>query len=215
MTSPESKIDTRDRLIQAAGEVFADKGFRAATIREITKRAAVNLAAVNYHFNDKEELYSAVLLYAHQCAMETDWVSNFSIPREDQLHQFIEGMLRHLFDSHRPKWQSQLMAREMATPTRMLHQLLEEGLVPKVKLLETLVLNLLPSSIPEKTLHQLCLSILAQCLFYRQSKPVIDHIYPEILNDPDPIPSIARHITLFSLAGIRSISTNATPFSSH
>ncbi|MGA9754367.1 MAG: TetR family transcriptional regulator, partial [Desulfobaccales bacterium] len=54
--------ETRQRLLEAAGEVFAKKGFRNTTIREICRRARANLAAVNYHFGDKERLYLAVLV---------------------------------------------------------------------------------------------------------------------------------------------------------
>src|SRR5476651_2466907 len=53
--------ETRRRLLQAAGEVFAERGFHAATIKDITDRAGASLASVNYHFRDKSELYAAVL----------------------------------------------------------------------------------------------------------------------------------------------------------
>ena len=49
--------DTKERLMEVAGQVFAEKGFRDATVREICQRAGANLAAVNYHFGDKERLY--------------------------------------------------------------------------------------------------------------------------------------------------------------
>ena len=51
-----TRTNTRQRVLEAAGEVFAERGFRAATVREICQRAKANLAAVNYHFGDKERL---------------------------------------------------------------------------------------------------------------------------------------------------------------
>ena len=61
---------TKARLLEAAGEEFAEKGYEAARIRTICDRAGANLAAVNYHFGDKEQLYVEAVLEAHRCGTE-------------------------------------------------------------------------------------------------------------------------------------------------
>ncbi len=53
--------NTRDRLISAARRIFADKGFDAASVREITRAANANLGAITYHFGSKQGLYDAVI----------------------------------------------------------------------------------------------------------------------------------------------------------
>ena len=55
--SSEESSDTEKRLLEAAGEVFAEFGYRAATVRQICEKAGANIAAVNYYFGDKEKLY--------------------------------------------------------------------------------------------------------------------------------------------------------------
>src|ERR1700744_5622166 len=62
--------ETRRELLEAAGEVFAEVGFREATVREICRRGNANIAAVNYHFGDKKTLYLEVLRYSSARAME-------------------------------------------------------------------------------------------------------------------------------------------------
>jgi len=52
---------TKDRILDAAEGLFMEHGFEATSLRAITAAAAVNLAAVNYHFGSKEELFQAVL----------------------------------------------------------------------------------------------------------------------------------------------------------
>jgi len=49
--------ETHDRLLDAAGAVFAEKGYHHATVAEICERAGANIAAVNYYFRSKDNLY--------------------------------------------------------------------------------------------------------------------------------------------------------------
>ena len=56
--------EPRERLLWAAGEIFAEKGCRAATVREIVGQAGANIAAVNYYFGDKVRLYAETVKYA-------------------------------------------------------------------------------------------------------------------------------------------------------
>ena len=65
---PKALELTRDKLIEAAGHVFAERGYRAATIREICRRAGANVAAVNYTFGDKMGLYTEVLRHSVRAA---------------------------------------------------------------------------------------------------------------------------------------------------
>jgi len=53
--------DTKERILDAAEALFLAGGFEATSLRAITTAAGVNLAAVNYHFGSKEELFEAVL----------------------------------------------------------------------------------------------------------------------------------------------------------
>ncbi len=95
--------DTRTRLLEAAGEVFAEKGYRAATVREICRRAGANVAAVHYYFGDKKALYVATVGYAH--GSETGlplphWPQN--TPAEQRLRLFIEHTLATHFEEKGP-----------------------------------------------------------------------------------------------------------------
>jgi AcrR family transcriptional regulator len=66
-----STLDTtRDRIVEAAGEMFAEKGFDATTVRDICQRAEANIAAVNYYFGDKQRLYVEAVVRAHRWRME-------------------------------------------------------------------------------------------------------------------------------------------------
>lgn len=57
----EEPADTKQRILDAAEQLFVERGFDAASMRSITAKAGVNLAAVNYHFGSKESLVGAVM----------------------------------------------------------------------------------------------------------------------------------------------------------
>ena len=70
MTSTPNDADNpncaKNRILLAAGRIFADKGFRCSTVREICDAADVNIASVNYYFGDKKNLYQETLLLARE-----------------------------------------------------------------------------------------------------------------------------------------------------
>src|SRR5580704_14639322 len=109
---------TRSRLLEAAADVFAERGFHAATIKDITDRAGASLASVNYHFRDKAELYAAVLKQIGEKIVDR-------IPPDDQLtgsaamriRQFIQWYCVKAMDCTLRPWEPVLLAREVAQPT--------------------------------------------------------------------------------------------------
>ncbi|MDP0489883.1 MAG: TetR/AcrR family transcriptional regulator [Verrucomicrobiota bacterium JB023] len=61
MSESEMKNETRERLLDAAEGLFAEKGFEAVSLRDITRTAGANVASVNYHFGSKEGLINEVM----------------------------------------------------------------------------------------------------------------------------------------------------------
>jgi AcrR family transcriptional regulator len=60
-------ISTREKILQTAHKLFADKGYTGVSVREISKAADVNVAAINYHFENKENLFKETV---SQCMSE-------------------------------------------------------------------------------------------------------------------------------------------------
>ena len=86
----QSQAKTRQRLLDAAGELFAEKGFRLAGTREICRKAGTEIAAIHYHFGNKENLYEAVLRYADSLLVDAIPTFEASRSREDRLRAMIE-----------------------------------------------------------------------------------------------------------------------------
>src|SRR5688572_25471526 len=176
-------LATRQRLLDTAGEVFATHGFRAATVRDICQRAGANVAAVNYHFGDKERLYLEVLRFAHMAAF-TKYPPDMGLkpgatPKQ-RLHAFVRSFLFRVLDEGRPAWHGKLMAREIADPTGALESIVKDGIRPHFAALRGIVADLLGPKLaadPDRVRYA-AWSVVGQCLFYFYARPVIMQLHP-------------------------------------
>jgi TetR/AcrR family transcriptional regulator, regulator of cefoperazone and chloramphenicol sensitivity len=197
---------THQRLLDAAGEIFAEVGFRNATVRDICRHAGANVAAVTYHFGDKQGLYNAVFQYAHHCAMAQHPVPTAQVaPRpEGRLRAFIGTFLRRILDEGRPAWHGKLMAREMVEQSGGLDILVASGVRPQFAFLSAVVRELV-GDLPPDVLRRCASSVVSQCLFYFHARPVISRLFPDLKFDEAEIEALTDHITAFSLAGLAAM----------
>jgi AcrR family transcriptional regulator len=200
--------DTQKRVLDAAGEVFAEVGYRAATVRQICEKAGANVAAVNYYFGDKERLYLAVLRsvpdahaekYPPQLGLTPD-----ATPAQ-QLHAYVQSLLRRVFDAGRPGWHVKLIAREMAEPTPAFDTLLEDFARPLHRELANIVRRLLGPDATDETVRLGALSVMGQCVYYHHARAVLKRLYPEQTYGADDIERLVDHITEFSLAALKNL----------
>jgi len=203
--------NTRDRILSAAGEIFAEQGFEGATIRAITERAGVNIAAVNYHFRDKAELYARVVVGA--CAAQAAWrdaMAEAAESPEERLRSLIHHFVEYLLDPARPEWRQRLLAREMANPTAALDELVEKNIRPfRDEFLLPVLRELTAGRFNRRQLGYIGSSIMAQCHYYLQSRPLLERLNPDFKINKSEIREIAEHVTRFSLAGIAELTRQA------
>lgn len=201
------RTSTRERLLQAGGEVFACYGFRGATVRRIARRAQANVASVSYYFGDKQGLYAAVLQYTFSSAKEK-YPPDLGLQQEagghERLHAFIRSFLLRLLDEGRPAWHGKLMVQEMADPTPALDRIVEEAIRPLYLHLGSIVRELAGNRVDEQSVHLCCLSIMGQCVFYLHARPVVTRLQKREPVAAD-VEQLAEHITRFSLLAVAGI----------
>lgn len=210
---PTTSGETRLRLLQAAGEVFAEHGFRRSTVREICSRAGANIAAVNYHFGDKQKLYASVLQHWLGEALRKyppDGGLPADAPADQKLRAYVRSFLFRMLGEGTPAWHGRLMAREMSEPTAAFDLILNETAKPMSQRLNGIVRDMLGPHASEQTVRNCAMSVAGQCCFYRHAHEMISRLYPETKNTPEHIEALADHITRFSLTAIKSIA-NGTP----
>jgi TetR/AcrR family transcriptional regulator, regulator of cefoperazone and chloramphenicol sensitivity len=205
---PQSQAETRRQLLEVAGEVFAEVGFRNATVREICRRAGANIAAVNYHFGDKEALYADVLRHSQQKAFEKYpplLGVTADAPPEKKLRAFVQSFLLRIFDHGSTTRFGKMMSHEMVEPTGALDSLVEERIRPMANLLLGIVAEVLDCSPNAEKVRLCCLSVVSQCAFYHHCRTMISRLFPEQRLDASAVEQLADHITRFSLAAMEHL----------
>lgn len=202
---------TRQRILEAAGEVFAEVGFRQATVREICGRAGANIAAVNYHFRDKDNLYIETLRYWKDIAFlkyPGELGTSQNDPPEERLRGFIRSFVFRILDSGKESRFGRLMAKEYSEPTSSLDIIVDEVARPMFILLSSIIASIINRNPSEQIVRYCCASIVSQCLYFLYAKPILRKLIgdEEVFNmDMEPV---AEHIFRFSMAALAAMREN-------
>lgn len=201
----DEKSNTKKRILWAAGEIFSETGFRQATIRQISGRAGVNVASINYYFGSKNNLYIETLRYWKDIAFEKyprELGTTSADPPEKRLEGFIRSFVFRILDSGTESRFGKLMAREFAEPTMALDKIIDEAARPMFNLISAIVGHILGQDPGNDTVLFCCSSIIGQCLYFLYARPIFLRIIgPEKVRTMDPN-KISRHIFQFTLAAL-------------
>lgn len=199
---------TRERLIQVARQLFAERGYHHVTVRDISQLAEANLAAVGYHFGDKLSLYRTVAqlgLESLRSAGERA-VAPAELSAEEKIRHYVHSYLpRIIRPEGQVEWFQRVIRHEMAQPTPIAQELSEQIFRPRMQYLANLVAEIMDCSADDRRVQHAVFSIQAQCMFYvRDSfRSIVFASWPT--QTPDEIRAAADHIADFSLAGIRAL----------
>jgi len=200
--------ETRQRLLDAAGQEFAAKGRDQTTVRDILKRAGMkNQAAVNYYFDSKDKLYEAVMHDTVQCQdghlPMQEWPAE--MPAEEKLRAFIQGMAKHMLVTKQP-WQLRLILRELVDPSPGSEAFVRDFLKPIYQTLWAILRELLGPEVPEDKLHLIGFSIAGQVFYHRVAR----HFLAQVVGPKEyatfDADCLAEHVAEFSLAALAHLS---------
>lgn len=210
----ERRIDSKKALIEAASELFTAKGYEAVSTRELTDAAGVNLAAIQYHFGSKENLFVATmrqLMDGSSCARSHELLqSDLSSARAAavQLGTFITAMLANFLRAEGPQ-PCRLMFREIfsgASQNETLFRTLVTTVVNDyIRPTDEPLLKLLAVLCPKAGTEELELSvhsIVGQCAFYITHGPFVELLRGRRYADSPHFERAAAHIVRFTLRAV-------------
>jgi len=201
---------TRERLLDAAEMLFAHKGYDGITVREITRKAQCNQAAVNYHFRGKKNLYLEVF--------KSRWIprskriqSSFWNSLEMDPHPSPDLVIRHVVKAflYAPILDEalvrhyQLVARELAQPGEAFDLIVTQTIEPFLNALA----GLLGRSQAQEGLGRVsmlgALSIFGQVLCFALAHNMVKRITGQEFNEAST-ERLVDHITTFSVNGLQA-----------
>ncbi len=211
--------ETRQRLLAAAAEVFARKGYWETTHAEICQKAGANTAAVNYHFGSKENLYVESWKYAFEKSVEAHPPEGGIAPEapvQERLRGRILAFMRRIADPNNSE--IEIMHKEMANPTGLLTETVHEKIEQMRQGMQSIVRELLGDRATERQVSLCVMSLVGQCfgpmLHLRRARMTPGTPHP--VSPPADaqrrcgafgfgVEELADHVTQFSLAGIQGI----------
>jgi AcrR family transcriptional regulator len=198
----ERRADARARLIAHATRIFAAKGYAASSTREICEAAGANVAAIHYHFGDKEGLYRAVLAAPIE-AMAARF-GRFDDPALD-FGQAMRVLLRPfvamaLDEDPEARDVLRLHLREAFEPTDVFRDVVDRIVVPLHRALAALLARHCGLAGPDAGIHQLGFAIVAMASDYCTSREFIRRVAPDLLDDEDAAARIVERLAGYASA---------------
>lgn len=206
--SCDSTDDLRQKILDAAGELFSQKGFRGTSIREITERANCNIASVNYYFHGKENLYIEIFRH-HMNTIRNqriDAIQNLLSEKgntttlEELIDRFSTAFLEPFLKKGSGQRLMELMMRERYDPHLPPHMFVEEIIQPVKTIMKDALLQV--CSKLNKTEAELCIhSIVGQLVHIIQAQELFKGMDKTTVPVLD-LPKAVEHVVKFSVGGI-------------
>lgn len=202
--------DTRERILDQAEALFADKGFDGVTVRQITTAARTNLAAVNYHFGSKQKLYLAV--FAERWLPRARRVLDRLKALEERGGAALDEVIRTLaeafllkFDDEQERWRHyRLIHQEMSHPSPALDFILENATRPAFNTLMRLMRPHLDPGLDDQRLMHCVMSVFAQVLHFNFGRGMTEMITGKRYTRQS-VGELVEHIVQFSLRGLQGM----------
>jgi AcrR family transcriptional regulator len=195
----------KERIMGAAGVVFAKSGFADGSVREISRRARANVASIHYYFGNKEGLYREVLFAAHQQVLRQarpPALRDAKSP-EEALRSFVAFCLRFvLLDKPTHPVLGKLMMHEMRQPTGAFHELVKLVMRPLFDELEGILGALAGKNASKRQIEMLAHNVVGMCVHYEHSREVIQRLGFPVPQTEEGIAELAQSIAELALHGI-------------
>lgn len=203
--------ETRSLILQTAGRLFAERGYERTTSKEICAAAGTNIAAVNYHFGDKESLYAAVLVEAHAQLIQLDDLQQLSMTirgHQEKLKALV-GLFVQRPARNSQSWGLSVLVHELLAPSGHVTNLLHNAVVPKIQVMLALIGEVLELPNSHPAVQRGLTFVVMPCIMLAVApKNVLKQILPNATASPQ---ALVDDLADYAWAGLQSIKRKYQP----
>lgn len=209
----EDRPGTREHLLEAAGQVFAEKGFERSTAKEICERARTNTAAVNYYFGGIEALYAAVIEEARNRVFSVQAIGKAiegKTSPKAKLEAAVGVVVQTILGPVSSSWELRLLGRDMVTPSPTTDAAKEKLIVPRARILRRFIGEVMDLPEDHPAVARGCITLMAPlCMLVLADRRIMKRALPSLGLGPDDAPALAQHLVQYAMAGLEAIGRQA------
>lgn len=197
--------DARSRLVMAALRLFVEKGYNAASTREICDAASANISAIRYYFGDKAGLYRAAFTEPMGDSPCGSNIAEYAdLPLPVALGRFFSEFLEPLKKGEELGLVMKLHFREMIEPTGVWQQEIDAEIRPQHDALVSLLKQHLGLCRIDADIHRLAFSMVGMAVYFYVGQDVVSAISPHILSTPKAIDALAERLAAYAMSMIQA-----------
>lgn len=190
---------TKDKLINATGELAAELGFSNVSTRAIAERSGENIGSIHYHFGSKENLFQAVIEIAieskkgvYKVVTENDL--DLTNPKEQAkiIRLLIEGIIERIFAQDLPAWHHRVIFQVLQTHSNLSEFVKQELITPEISSLSAFIKTIKPNLTQTEAIQRVFMMTIPIYFHADYSKPMLDTLQMDFytekyLNDMEDI----------------------------
>jgi AcrR family transcriptional regulator len=198
--------NTQQQILDSACEIFAQKGFKDATIAEICRESDANIAAVNYYFRNKQGLYREVWQYTSEIS-EHKYPSTSAEVSDPYncLCEHVKNRILSIFDAGPAGWFPRIIHLEMANPSPINSELFDQFIMPRRVKLETLIREMLGADATDQQIRICTINVLSTYAFINIAQKLRKHIFGSKTPTADQLKELISQIQDFVCAAVMGV----------
>jgi AcrR family transcriptional regulator len=196
-------MDTREHIKEVARELFANQGYDGVSVRDIIRKADVNLGAITYHFGSKEDLYRELIVeMGHKLQGELEKLKSMKATSSKKLEGYIRTFMELVL---RNPTHARMTLREMAMGGKPFMEIME----PIAQANFSTLRSILDVGMRKKEFRRMdtplaAFSIIAVCVHFINAQPMFLRFVGKLRNNDEFIEKIINHTVQFVLGSLKN-----------